>query len=110
MFSIFLGFSGAGGGGSSAFLGMTYGPTSFCGPPASGGASCLLGFAGGCCDVSCVGVWAWAWAGDDKDAAIKQNRAKVSRITRLHHVDGRRFEPPNTPLIMGNPRKSPVLV
>src|SRR6202166_1120885 len=54
MFSIFLGFSGGGGGGSSFFLGITYGPTSFCGPPASGGASCLFGLAGTCCELSCA--------------------------------------------------------
>src|ERR1039458_7521311 len=94
MFSIFFGFSGAGGGGSSFFLGITYGPTSFCGPPASGGASCWFGLAGGCWVVSC------ACAG-----AITQTRTNASRIKCLRKADGARFRPLKTPQIMGDPRK-----
>src|ERR1700681_2851508 len=100
MFSIFFGFSGAGGGGSSFFLGTTYGPTSFCGPPAEGGASCWFGLAGGCCGVS------WAWA--DK-VAIVQKRPTASRIsrgiTRLREVDDTGLCPQNAPENMEIPRK-----
>src|ERR1700722_876429 len=104
MFSIFFGFSGAGGGGSSFFLGITYGPTSFCGPPASGGASCLFGFDGGCCEVS------WARAGVERVTVTPQNSANASQIRRLQEATERRFRPPKTPQIMGKPRKTPVLV
>jgi len=52
--STFLGFAGGGGGGgSSFFFGIAYGPTSFWGPPASGGASCFCPFAAGA-DWSCA--------------------------------------------------------
>jgi len=71
--SIFLGFSGGGGGGgSSFFLGMAYGPTSFPGPPASGGGVadgfCWLfagGGDGGCC-------WSWCCA-LGSGAALREN-------------------------------------
>src|SRR4029077_4156434 len=105
MFSIFFGFSGAGGGGSSFFLGTTYGPTSFCGPPAEGGASCWFGFAGGCCGVS------WAWV--DKVAAIVQKRPNARRTTRrvirwvtlLREVDDAGLCQLNTPENIGKSSK-----
>src|ERR1700687_2469445 len=90
MFSIFFGFSGAGGGGSSFFLGTTYGPTSFCGPPAAGGASCWFGFARGCGGVS--GACA------EKVVATPQRTTSVSRITRFREeADGTGFCLLNTP-------------
>src|ERR1700674_3913998 len=97
MFSIFFGFSGAGGGGSSFFLGTTYGPTSFCGPPAAGGASCWFGFAGGCCDVSSACA--------EKVAATVQRTTSGSRITRLREADGTGFCLLNTPENIGKSSK-----
>src|ERR1700722_8769337 len=101
MFSIFFGFSGAGGGGSSFFLGITYGPTSFCGPPASGGASCWFGFAGGGWAVFCASA---------AEGAALQKRTNANAITRLREADRARFRPPNTPENIGNSSKTPVLV
>src|ERR1700732_1303549 len=96
MFSIFFGFSGAGGGGSSFFLGTTYGPTSFCGPPAAGGASCWFGFAGGCCGVSwdCAAV-----------VVTVQRTTNASRITRLREADSAGFCLLNAPENIGKSSK-----
>src|SRR5580658_4910376 len=102
--STFLGLSGGGGGGgSSFFLGTTYGPTSFCGPPASGGASCWFGLAGGCCCGGCCCGVSWACAG--RVATTVQQRTNASRIRRLREADGARYKPPRTLQIMGKPRK-----
>src|SRR5271169_6067409 len=98
MFSIFFGFSGAGGGGSSFFLGMTYGPTSFCGPPASGGASCWFGFCAGCCEGDC---WVESCAPAAMLAAAIQKSAKHRRIRRLPEADADGFMPPNKPENIG---------
>src|SRR6266446_7442051 len=97
MFSIFFGFSGAGGGGSSFFLGTTYGPTSFCGPPAEGGASCWFGFAGVCCGVS--------WACAEKVVATVQRTTSASRINRLREADGTGSCLVNTPENIGKSSK-----
>src|ERR1035438_6094147 len=101
MLSIFLGRSGAGGGGSSFFLGTTYGPMSFCGPPASGGASCWFGFVGGCCLVSCA---------CEGDAVTSQQSANTSNINCLRNAENTRFCPPFTPQNIGESSKTTMLV
>src|SRR5206468_5947326 len=77
--SIFLGRSGGGGaGGSSPFLGIAYGPVSLLGPPASGGASCWLGF---CCVVDCEPEPDWpGCCGAAKSCSGEANISTVEKI------------------------------
>src|ERR1700722_5590630 len=96
MFSIFFGRSGAGGGGSSFFFGIIYGPTSFCGPPASGGASCWFGFDGG------GGEPLWARV---KLAAVIKERRKAKQIRRLRGPWTTRSFPLNMPQNIGDSSK-----
>src|ERR1700739_537960 len=89
--SIFLGFSGAGGGGSSFRFGIAYGPTSLPGPPASGGASCLLGFCGegGCDDWSCAsapGVPAKSTPKISNDSNLRKERVPMVSTAQMHAI------------------------
>ena len=85
--SIFLGRSvGGGGGGSSAFLGIAYGPVSLLGPPASGGASCWLGFCWLVDDElpdgpDCCGA-ARSWFGDTNIATVENARNNAQNCAR----------------------------